>query len=1451
MPFTPPVSLTLLSIPSPAITGDTLSIDSSVLPLVINADLNTSRIEVSIGSKVFALLNPTVVSGQNQFIGAIPINTSVATAVVQIIGRSYNPWQPQTQFAVGYRIVDSNGNVQVVTTAGVSGSTTPVWGLSGTTADGTVTWTFVGSYTNPNAVTTWAPNTTYAVGTVIIDSNGNAQQAIAGGTSGGTAPTWGTSIGSITHDPSIGLLQWITLGPPVTPIFKFNLIFFNTALALQIGPPSGLRAYKSQNSCKIEWVTPQFTGFIGVRVQLSSDLNGVNPPFSQTGDLVSAVSRLENTVINSNTTMVVNGNSNVTTTTSVTQQNQFSSVTIPSSAVDTDIFYAVVSTVIQDPNTNAVFESQQNGPLTCGFVNLRVISPNDFLPLERKENIAARMIAQITALYPTLDLSPRSEIRDLLIDPVSVELSNLSVREWFSRCSTSISAISQIDNASGNGISDTFTSSPVKQQIARAYGLNPTDTQALIDKQFDVLAEQAGLTRGQSTSSVVTLTFYTFVKPTTSVVFPVGAVVATQPDQQTPALNFSTTASASLDIGSVNSFFNPEFNWWQVNVPAQCVQTGTIGNVGAGTVKQIVSGVPQGWAVTNLAAAAFGTDTQSNASLAEQIQARIVTGVDTGTRNGYFVTALGTPGITQSIIVAGGDLYMLRDYDPVRVKHVGGAVDIYTRGTTINEQDTLIPFEYGVTSNYGQLANYVPLILTNVPLLKFQIPNFAAFINPFYTAVELAVVRGNNTFFLGTTLSTIDAIDGFLFLNANEEAFVVTNPGTVNQSTAPLLLNNVPATNLQALTALGAQQGGVVQFLLFARIQSPLSLVPTLQPILTISSVTGNQATGVVPSTAIRLVRTADFLLNGGSNQANDTVAVNSTTSALTTKNVVVVSSSVPLDTAIDLVYDLNGNVVLSKTVNGIIVPSITVRSSDLSTLFTYGVDYTLQPSARYHTYTLNIPAPTTVSNAPFSIPTVGPFTIQVLTSNASFVQDQGVSFVSPSSPLTKVPSSPAPGQYSVSTTGLYTFNIADLGKAIVISWQYGSAIVPGGINPPTVVVSYYKFTLAEQLTFVNQELDTLTSNIPTTLQQTGFVHNTWLPISYGNQTLVTDTGLINALVPFASRYIKVTFNNGATDIVMREGIDYTLTVDSVSGSATLTRILSGAIPSGATVKVSYFINETFTIATQYPAFVQILATKIAQSKHATANVLVKAMLANPIDLSMTVTLDPSASATTVDGNVRSAISIVLDNAKATLAQSVLVQAVQSVTGVLNVALPLLKCAKSDGAYDIGVVVPTQTAWTPLAQDPAFASIQTPANAFIAAQEVLPDATIPGGGLADAFVGMLLASGGAVNQPQAFRRASSVQDFLTNSGVPSFYIIGANDFINSVTPLAPTYAQRILVTIPSAVSTPSLQSYFVTYQVFGEGGAKDISISPTEFFVPGNITINYISSTQTQTSGSI
>lgn len=115
------------------------------------------------------------------------------------------PWQQSTNLSVGQAIIDPNGNIQVVVTAGESGPSAPGWNKTPgqNTTDNTVTWINAG-YTN------WQANNLYSAGNVIADSTGTIQRVTTAGTSGTSAPAWNTQSGATTVDG----LEWSNLGAP-------------------------------------------------------------------------------------------------------------------------------------------------------------------------------------------------------------------------------------------------------------------------------------------------------------------------------------------------------------------------------------------------------------------------------------------------------------------------------------------------------------------------------------------------------------------------------------------------------------------------------------------------------------------------------------------------------------------------------------------------------------------------------------------------------------------------------------------------------------------------------------------------------------------------------------------------------------------------------------------------------------------------------------------------------------------------------------------------------------------------------------------------------------------------------------------------------------------------------------------------------------------------------------
>lgn len=79
------------------------------------------------------------------------------------------------------------------------------------------------------------------------------------------------------------------------------------------------------------------------------------------------------------------------------------------------------------------------------------------------------------------------------------------------------------------------------------------------------------------------------------------------------------------------------------------------------------------------------------------------------------------------------------------------------------------------------------------------------------------------------------------------------------------------------------------------------------------------------------------------------------------------------------------------------------------------------------------------------SVPASVAYTITV-SNGATFFMDLGVTLVSTGQPLKQVASGPASGEYSVnSTTGVYTFNLAQASAAVLINYVYTATTAGSG----------------------------------------------------------------------------------------------------------------------------------------------------------------------------------------------------------------------------------------------------------------------------------------------------------------------------------------------------------------------------------------------------------------------
>jgi hypothetical protein len=110
-------------------------------------------------------------------------------------------WKSVIPYATNSILEDTNGNVELLTAGAntTSGVLEPQWPtpILSSTLDGNITWLNCGSIGN------WIASTAFAKDAVILDTNGNIEIATTPGTSGTTIPVWSTGVGSTTTDSGV------------------------------------------------------------------------------------------------------------------------------------------------------------------------------------------------------------------------------------------------------------------------------------------------------------------------------------------------------------------------------------------------------------------------------------------------------------------------------------------------------------------------------------------------------------------------------------------------------------------------------------------------------------------------------------------------------------------------------------------------------------------------------------------------------------------------------------------------------------------------------------------------------------------------------------------------------------------------------------------------------------------------------------------------------------------------------------------------------------------------------------------------------------------------------------------------------------------------------------------------------------------------------------------------
>jgi hypothetical protein len=502
---------------------------------------------------------------------------------------------------------------------------------------------------------------------------------------------------------------------------------------------------------------------------------------------------------------------------------------------DSDPLYYVVTGVYFDPTTNIEIET----PFSQEVLGSPLVIDTTIrdLPGRTQSEIVTAYIDAILTVNTEISTVPGSVTRDVDIDPFASEAERIWFLLDFIHRSQSFLTLLAIDNVSGDGTSDSVAGSAYKQALKAALGYQAdSSVQALIDQQFDKLAANVNKTRLAGRQSVGTLTLFTTSRPTKDIQIPAGSFAVSTADATTGVTSqrFRIGGSFVLPATNAEAFYNFNEKRFEIRVAVVAENTGSAGNVPAGAIKTLV-GI-SGLQCINESATVFGDDIESNADLASRSMLGFVS-VDTGTEGGYASTAANKVGIIKTKIVKSGDALMMRDYDNVRKKHIGGKVDVWIQGVQERQVQNKFAFTF-------EVARDIQCKIIDVVNLIFRVLDSR--VTPTTPIIEILNTPG-----FGVRNVTLG------------EDYDLTNVQILDYQTF-----QIDASILQPVTAIDDIVIADYRF----RVVNQFFM--TLQPVRRVISVVGEVSGALTPGVHFQLFKTDDPLLEGESTIAKNYVAI-------------------------------------------------------------------------------------------------------------------------------------------------------------------------------------------------------------------------------------------------------------------------------------------------------------------------------------------------------------------------------------------------------------------------------------------------------------------------------------------------------------------------------------------------------------------------------------------------
>ncbi len=508
----------------------------------------------------------------------------------------------------------------------------------------------------------------------------------------------------------------------------------------------------------------------------------------------------------------------------------------------TDPLYFVVTGVYFDSSTSTEIET----PYSQEVLGTPLIIDTTIrdLPGRTQLQIVTAYVTAVQAVNTQITLIPGSVTRDVDIDPFSSEAERIWFLIDFVHRSQSFLTLLAVDNVSGSGTSDPVAGSAYKQALKAAVGLTQDDgVQSLIDQQFDKLAGNVATTRLPGRPSVGTVVIYTPTALSTNLIIPAGTQVTSNADATTgaSAQTFVIGGSYTLPANNAQAYYNFSTKRYEIVAQITAVAVGSAGNLPAGATTNIV-GV-SGVSVINENATVFGDDQETNADLAARAILSF-SAVDTGTEGGYSKTAASQVGIIKAEVVKSGDPLMMRDYDPVRMKHIGGKVDVWVQG--ILERQVTDTFAFTFSQAIG-----VQCTIINPTTLIFEVLDSR--VTPTTPLVEILNNPSQNLGVFNVTSGQAYDLTGVQIISYNEFQLNTSIPQ--------------PVTHLDDIVTADYRFQVVDQFIF------------SLQPVIRVVSVVGKVSGALTPTVNgtggnYTLFQTDDPLLNGNSTIAQNYLTV-------------------------------------------------------------------------------------------------------------------------------------------------------------------------------------------------------------------------------------------------------------------------------------------------------------------------------------------------------------------------------------------------------------------------------------------------------------------------------------------------------------------------------------------------------------------------------------------------